>query len=438
MAAIFKRGRTWIAGVVATAVASVAGVGGLLLVESSKLHLAASSVAPATGLPASGIGSAPLMTPAASQSREAGPRTPLPGAQPSLSPSLQPVSPTAGAAGLAATAVETPDPARSASTPGQAPAATPAMGAPEFDVVRVEPSGEAVIAGRATAGVKVALLDREREVATTMSDASGQFVFVPPLLSTGDHVLQLQSADDKGSSLSVRKVRVAVPGSGKGIVFIDFVEPSAPADASQGKRSSREAPVDQNDATASIPAAAPATPLPAGGPTSPSRAAPPPAPSNVASPTSPEGHALAGPPPTVGEDPDDIVSSLPLPDQPGPPELTSPAELPASKAPDAPPPAARPVTVLPAAHSAAPAWRRAAPAATTRPLAKVSRPTAARPTPDPRTMQVHPGDSLWRIGQKLYGDGMRFLDIYRANARRIFNPERIYPGQVFVMPGRTN
>ncbi|MBV9244547.1 MAG: LysM peptidoglycan-binding domain-containing protein [Methylobacteriaceae bacterium] len=53
-------------------------------------------------------------------------------------------------------------------------------------------------------------------------------------------------------------------------------------------------------------------------------------------------------------------------------------------------------------------------------------------------MQVHPGDSLWRIGQKLYGDGMRFLDIYRANARRIFNPERIYPGQVFVMPGRTN
>jgi nucleoid-associated protein YgaU len=53
----------------------------------------------------------------------------------------------------------------------------------------------------------------------------------------------------------------------------------------------------------------------------------------------------------------------------------------------------------------------------------------------PRTTTVvSPGDSLWRISRNTYGAGMRYAVVYRANRDQIRNPDRIYPGQVFVLP----
>jgi nucleoid-associated protein YgaU len=52
------------------------------------------------------------------------------------------------------------------------------------------------------------------------------------------------------------------------------------------------------------------------------------------------------------------------------------------------------------------------------------------------TAMVERGDSLWRISRKMYGSGMRYTQIYEANAKQIRNPNLIYPGQVFVVPSR--
>jgi len=50
------------------------------------------------------------------------------------------------------------------------------------------------------------------------------------------------------------------------------------------------------------------------------------------------------------------------------------------------------------------------------------------------TTVVSRGDSLWRISRVTYGAGVRYAVVYRANRDRIRNPNRIYPGQIFVLP----
>ena len=73
--------------------------------------------------------------------------------------------------------------------------------------------------------------------------------------------------------------------------------------------------------------------------------------------------------------------------------------------------------------------------------------TAAIPAPargsspagaEPRTATtvVSRGDSLWRISRLTYGDGSRYALVWRANRDRIRDPDRIYPGQTFVLPAR--
>jgi nucleoid-associated protein YgaU len=48
---------------------------------------------------------------------------------------------------------------------------------------------------------------------------------------------------------------------------------------------------------------------------------------------------------------------------------------------------------------------------------------------------VQPGQSLWRIARETYGRGIRYTVIYEANREQIRNPDLIYPGQIFVLPG---
>jgi nucleoid-associated protein YgaU len=50
------------------------------------------------------------------------------------------------------------------------------------------------------------------------------------------------------------------------------------------------------------------------------------------------------------------------------------------------------------------------------------------------TTVVSAGDSLWRISRVTYGAGMRYAVVYKANQDQIRNPNRIYPGQIFVLP----
>ena len=51
-----------------------------------------------------------------------------------------------------------------------------------------------------------------------------------------------------------------------------------------------------------------------------------------------------------------------------------------------------------------------------------------------RTYTVKKGDCLWNIAKKFYGNGAAYTKIYDANTNKVADPNRIYPGQVFVIP----
>lgn len=50
------------------------------------------------------------------------------------------------------------------------------------------------------------------------------------------------------------------------------------------------------------------------------------------------------------------------------------------------------------------------------------------------TTVVSRGDSLWRISRLTYGVGTQYAVVYRANRDQIRDPNRIYPGQIFILP----
>ena len=49
-------------------------------------------------------------------------------------------------------------------------------------------------------------------------------------------------------------------------------------------------------------------------------------------------------------------------------------------------------------------------------------------------VNVRLGNSLWRIARRAYGRGMRYTVIYKANRDQIRDPDLIYPGQIFFIP----
>jgi nucleoid-associated protein YgaU len=61
---------------------------------------------------------------------------------------------------------------------------------------------------------------------------------------------------------------------------------------------------------------------------------------------------------------------------------------------------------------------------------------SSSPVIEPRSLTtvVSPGDSLWRISRVTYGAGTEYAIVYKANRDRIRDPNRIYPGQIFVLP----
>jgi len=54
--------------------------------------------------------------------------------------------------------------------------------------------------------------------------------------------------------------------------------------------------------------------------------------------------------------------------------------------------------------------------------------------PDGLRVVVQPGNSLWLLARRAYGQGTAYTVIYDANKGQIRDPDLIYPGQVFVVP----
>ena len=51
-----------------------------------------------------------------------------------------------------------------------------------------------------------------------------------------------------------------------------------------------------------------------------------------------------------------------------------------------------------------------------------------------RTYTVQAGDSLWKISDKMYGSGGKYMKIFEANTDLLENPDKIFPGQELVIP----
>lgn len=112
-------------------------------------------------------------------------------------------------------------------TPAQ-PSTSQAAGLPSFDVVRVNPSGDAVIAGRAIPGSTVVIFENNEPIGEVRADARGEWVFVPAKpLKPGNRELSLEMhVPGQPPVLSDHIVQLLIPESDKDVA-------GRPATASQ-------------------------------------------------------------------------------------------------------------------------------------------------------------------------------------------------------------
>jgi len=104
---------------------------------------------------------------------------------------------------------------------------------PSFDLMRVEPDGSAVVAGRTEAGAIVALLSNGKVVGKGVANAAGEFAIVlDEPLETGAHAVTLETRDAEGAvtARSAQSLTVSVPDTPEsGEVLVMLNEPGAPS-----------------------------------------------------------------------------------------------------------------------------------------------------------------------------------------------------------------
>ena len=318
-----------------------------------------------------------------------------------------------------------------AAPPAEAPAAkpAPAADAPRFDVVRVEPGGATLVAGRAMPGKTVEILVDGQSVGAAQTDATGQFVAFVGLDSSAEpRVMSLAAEDRSGAEVaSVETVIVAPDGS----------VPAGQVVA--GGALSREP--------------APTPPAPAPAEASPAAAAPEPALPAAATPrvllSDAAGVRPLDVPPLEGgaqlrldsvDYGDDDAVVLRGRSAPG---ATLRAYLDGSAKGDV---TAAGSGLWEAVLSDIPAglYRLridridAAGAVTGRVEVPFRRETPevvrSAISSSARVVTVQPGATLWAIARDRYGDGMRYVSVYESNRTQIKDPDLIYPGQVFDLP----
>lgn len=334
---------------------------------------------------------------------------------------------------MPATALDTPAPAIKP-TPersGAAPATMPMQ--PQFDIVRVEGSGAALVAGRAPPNTKVALMAGEDLLAEDMSDAAGFFVLQPPALAPGVYDLTLRiSPKSEASRRSRQSVTVAVPEKGKGDVMVALAEPGK-ATVLLSDPTAAQSPVGRGSDAAQAVKFKTAEVQPDGGFFA----------TGTANPRAMIRLYLnATPLPVVTAGPDGrwslkLARSLTgghytlRADEIDPSRATvlSRAEIPF----DFGAATARTQPGSSAARDAAASAKHPRSAAKSAALGEPSSAAGAHDLAS-ATVTVARGDSLWRISQKILGKGEQYTQIYAANSAQIRDPHKIYPGQIFAIP----
>src|SRR6267378_6704133 len=119
--------------------------------------------------------------------------------------------------------------AMAAALAGSPPPPDSGDGVPAFDIARIEPTGEAVIAGRATPGAMVELLRNGELHDRAVADQSGQFAMVPPRLPPGTYDLTLRSKQPDGKqATSKQSVAVALEPSPNDRPLVALMTPDKP------------------------------------------------------------------------------------------------------------------------------------------------------------------------------------------------------------------
>jgi nucleoid-associated protein YgaU len=312
------------------------------------------------------------------------------------------------------------------------PSPQPATGGvPEFDIVHIAPTGEAVVAGRAAPGTTVELLRDGTPHDRVVVDQSGQFAMIPRPLPPGTYSLTLRSRQPDGKeATSTQSVAVMLePANDRPTVAlmtpdkptVVLSQPSAPASVADtavveavdiepdGKvhvsghaRPGAMVRLYLNDSfVASVTAGA-------------------------------DGHLAV----TINEGVkpgkyrvrlDELASNsgavrtraeVPF----NVPDTTGTVSMAAQTAVSTPPDAAAPQQPRLAAAASTILPDKDSPSAVV--VRKITTATVVR------------GDSLWRLSRRALGGGERYAMIFRANREQIRNPNLIYPGQVLVLPAR--
>ncbi|MFD1794097.1 Ig-like domain-containing protein [Ochrobactrum teleogrylli] len=309
---------------------------------------------------------------------------------------------------------------------------------PIFDVLRVEPDGSVVIAGKAMPNSDVEVVAGASVLGKAKAGPNGDFVVVlDDPLKPGDHQLVLRASGQDKVATSAQTAIVSVPDSKSGQVLALVEEPGA---------ASR---------LITKPEAAPAQPADsASGPSNGAATAPTPGESSQAKPAEElpiaieaveiegdaifvAGNAKGGNRVIVHANDILIGSSAVSPEGRFLVQSTQPLAVAdyiiradlldnanrivaTARVPFRREAGANISAVAPAASGAAPAEAGAEDKAA---LQKVD-----------GSVIIRRGDNLWTISKRAYGKGTRYTTIYLANREQIRNPDLIWPGQVFHMP----
>ena len=308
-------------------------------------------------------------------------------------------------------------PKASTVVPATAPAATALAAAaikPAFDVVNVEPTGEAVVAGRAAPNAKVELRDAGKTVAEATTDNAGEFVIIPPALSPGAHSLTLATGESPAETSNALPVAIPEPPP-KEVAAAEPAVKGVPMPA---------APIAAGPAPASAKVAVQSVEASAGGRLVAKGAAEPNATVRLYL-----SGAFVGDAKTSADGRWSLTIEHGM--APGAYELRADQVNPATAAVVARADAPFEFPASPQAASAPPASVVAS--ADDQAAATVGSP-ADLVIDSVQTHHVERGHTLWGISQKYYGDGSRYQIIFAANTNQIRNPNLIYPGQLFVVP----
>ncbi len=99
---------------------------------------------------------------------------------------------------------------------------------PTFDIFRVEPTGDAVVAGRSEAGAIIALLANGEIVGKGIANESGEFAIVldkPLVPGTHDVKIEAKAADTGDIITSGESIAVSIPDAGQGEVLVVLNKP---------------------------------------------------------------------------------------------------------------------------------------------------------------------------------------------------------------------